>query len=145
MKKVIPVQEIGIALIFNKNGELLIDQRLDEGLLGGMWEFPGGKQELGEKIEITIKRELKEELGIEIEVGDQLISFNHSYSHKNLRFVVLLCELISGEPQPLASQQVCWVKPESICEYPFPAANTRIIQSLIEYFKGTSCAIFPSF
>ena len=109
----------------------MIDQRLEEGLLGGMWEFPGGKQEQGETIETCIARELKEELGIAVTVGAELITVDHAYSHKKLHFVVHLCDWVSGEPQPLASQQVRWVRPDDLGNYAFPAANARIIEALL--------------
>ena len=111
----------------------MIDQRLEEGLLGGLWEFPGGKQEPEETIEACIARELVEELAIEVEVGDELISVEHAYSHKRLRFVVHLCRWVSGAPKPLASQQVRWVKPGDLRNYPFPAANSRIIDALLQH------------
>ena len=98
-----------------------------------MWEFPGGKQEKGEVIQKTITRELMEELSIQVEVGQKLISLDHAYSHKRLHFVVYLCHWISGEPKPLASQQVQWVDPYKLSEYPFPAANTKIIAALMKY------------
>ena len=126
----LPFQVIGVGVVFNAAGEVLIDQRLNEGLLGGLWEFPGGKQEPGEAIEVTIARELHEELAIEVAVGEQLIVVEHAYSHKRLRFVVHLCQWLSGEPQPLASQQVRWVTPEALQDFPFPAANSRIIAAL---------------
>ena len=100
------------------------------GLAGGM-EFPGGKQEEGETIETCIARELNEELGIAVTVGDELITVDHAYSHKKLRFVVHLCDWVSGEPQPLASQQVRWVRPHDLGNYAFPAANARIIEALL--------------
>jgi A/G-specific adenine glycosylase len=126
----VPFQVIGVGVVLNAAGEVLIDQRLNEGLLGGLWEFPGGKQEPGEAMAHTIQRELQEELAIEVEVGEELISLEHAYSHKKLRFVVHLCRWSSGEPQPLASQQVRWVRPEGLDAYPFPAANARIIAAL---------------
>ena len=129
----LPFQVIGVGVVLNQNGEVLIDQRLNEGLLGGMWEFPGGKQETGEAIEATIARELMEELAIEVSVDQELICVDHAYSHKKLRFVVHLCSWLSGEPQPLASQQVRWVRPQDLGEYPFPAANARIIAALLEH------------
>ncbi|CAE20310.1 probable adenine glycosylase [Prochlorococcus marinus str. MIT 9313] len=134
--KPIPFQVIGVGVVLNEVGEVLIDQRLNEGLLGGLWEFPGGKQEPGEAIEATIARELREELAIEVQVGEQLIALDHAYSHKKLRFVVHLCRWISGEPKPLASQQVCWVKPEDLSGYPFPAANVRMIATLIDHLRA---------
>ena len=59
------------------------------------------------------------------------IVVEHAYSHKRLCFVVHLCTWLSGEPQPLASQQVRWVRPEQLGEYPFPAANAQIIAALL--------------
>jgi A/G-specific adenine glycosylase len=129
----LPFQVIGVGVVRNGAGDVLIDQRLNEGLLGGLWEFPGGKQEHGEAIEATIRRELREELAIEAEVGEQLITVDHAYSHKKLRFVVHLCTWLRGEPQPLASQQVRWVRPEQLAEFPFPAANARIIAALLKW------------
>ena len=134
--KPLPFQVIGVGVVLNAAGEVLIDQRLEEGLLGGLWEFPGGKQEPGETIETCISRELMEELAISVRVGEELITVNHAYSHKKLRFVVHLCSWVSGDPQPLASQQVRWVRPESLKEYPFPAANVRIIEALLGRLAG---------
>jgi A/G-specific adenine glycosylase len=131
--RAVPFQVIGVGVVLNEAGEVLIDQRLNEGLLGGLWEFPGGKQEPGESIVQTIARELREELAIDVSVGEELISLDHAYSHKKLRFVVHLCQWRQGEPQPLASQQVCWVKPEELGNFPFPAANARIIQALLDW------------
>ena len=130
--KPLPFQVIGVGVVLNAAGEVLIDQRLEKGLLGGMWEFPGGKQEQGETIETCIARELKEELGIAVTVGAELITVDHAYSHKKLRFVVHLCDWISGEPQPLASQQVRWVRPDDLRNYAFPAANAKIIEALLK-------------
>ena len=129
--KPLPFQVIGVGVVLNVAGDVLIDQRLEEGLLGGMWEFPGGKKEEGETIETCIARELEEELGIAVTVGDELITVDHAYSHKKLRFVVHLCAWVSGEPQPLASQQVRWVRPNDLGSYAFPAANARIIEALL--------------
>ena len=124
-------------MVLNAGGEVLIDQRLEEGLLGRLWEFPGGKQEYGELIEACIARELQEEMGIEVTVGEELISVDHAYSHKRLRFVVHLCAWVSGEPQPYASQQVRWVQPQQLKDFPFPAANARIIEALLKRLAPT--------
>lgn len=126
----LPFQVIGVGVVLDGQGRVLIDQRLPEGLLGGLWEFPGGKQEEGESIVATIERELAEELAITVAVEEELIRLDHAYSHKRLRFVVHLCRWLGGEPQPLACQQVRWVRPEELEAYPFPAANARIIAAL---------------
>ncbi len=130
MKKIKTLQEIGIGLVFNKNGELLIDQRLETSNMGGMWEFPGGKKNPDEFIEDTIARELKEELGIVVKVGAKLLSFDHAYTNKRLYFTVHFCEWISGQPRPLASQKILWVSPEKLLDFPFPSANIKIISEL---------------
>jgi A/G-specific adenine glycosylase len=128
--RTVPFQVIGVGVVFDSAGRVLIDQRLEEGLLGGLGEVPGGKQEEGEAITATIERELAEELAIAVEVGEELIVIEHAYSHKRLQFVVHLCRWQAGEPQPLASQQVRWVEPAELDAYPFPAANARIIAAL---------------
>ncbi|WP_269623812.1 8-oxo-dGTP diphosphatase MutT [Prochlorococcus marinus] len=133
MIKIKPLEEIGIGLVFNKNGELLIDQRLESSSMGGMWEFPGGKKNSNESIEKTIERELKEELGIVVKVGEKLVSFEHAYTHKKLYFTVHICKWISGEPKPLTSQKLLWVSPKKLFDFPFPAANTKIISELYKH------------
>ena len=135
MKKINPCQEIGIGIVFNKNGELLIDQRLENSRMGGMWEFPGGKKNSEESIEMTIERELKEELDIVVKVGPKLLSFEHAYTHKKLHFTVHICEWKSGEPKPLTSQKLLWVSPERLSDFPFPAANTKIISELYKHLS----------
>ena len=132
----LPFQVIGVGVVFNDRGQVLIDQRLEEGLLGGLWEFPGGKQEEGEAIEATIARELQEELAIEVSVGEALIHVDHAYSHKRLRFEVHCCRWLSGEPQALACQQWRWVDPADLGNYPFPAANARIIAALQQHLAA---------
>jgi A/G-specific adenine glycosylase len=134
--RALPFQVIGVGVVFNDRGQVLIDQRLEEGLLGGLWEFPGGKQEPGEAIEATIARELREDLAIEVAVGEALIRVDHAYSHKRLRFEVHCCRWLSGEPQALACQQWRWVDPADLGNYPFPAANARIIAALQQHLAA---------
>ena len=135
MRTLVPFEEIGIGIIFNKNGQILIDQRLENSSMGGMWEFPGGKRELNEEIKQTIHREILEELGISIKVEDKLISFEYAYSHKKLFFSVYLCKFISGNAKPIQSQKLLWVYPEKLFDFHFPAANTRIISAIHKYLK----------
>ena len=141
----LPFQVIGVGVVLDGDGRVLIDQRLNEGLLGGLWEFPGGKQEEGEAISATIARELAEELAITVAVGEELVVVEHAYSHKRLRFVVHLCRWLSGEPTPLASQQVRWVEPTELDAFPFPAANARIIAALRQHLaEAASVGAAPS-
>ncbi|MHC5826590.1 MAG: NUDIX domain-containing protein, partial [Nostoc sp.] len=71
-----PHKIIGVAVIWNDQKQILIDRRRPEGMMGGLWEFPGGKIEPGETISECIQREISEELGIVIEVGEHLITID---------------------------------------------------------------------
>lgn len=127
----LPHKEIGVAVIWNDQGEILIDRRQEKGLLGGLWEFPGGKIEEDETIATCIQREIKEELGIDIKVGEHLMTINHAYTHFRVTLNVYHCRYLQGEPQPLESQEVRWVKPEQLSEFAFPKANTKIIEAIL--------------
>ena len=132
----LPHKLIGVAVIWNQSGQILIDQRPQNGLLGGLWEFPGGKVEPGETIPNCIHREIQEELGIDIEVGDHLITVDHAYTHFKVTLTVHHCRHLSGTPQPLGCEQVRWVNLEDLDQYPFPKANQQIIAAL-RASKGT--------
>ncbi|MGF1512880.1 MAG: A/G-specific adenine glycosylase [Elainellaceae cyanobacterium] len=127
----IPHKHIGVAVIWNAQRQVLIDRRRPEGLLGGLWEFPGGKLEAGETIADCIKREIREELDIDIAVGDHLITIDHAYTHFKVTLAVHHCQQLSGEPKPLASDEVRWVAPPELSQYPFPTANQRIIEAIL--------------
>jgi len=126
----LPLKIIGVAVIFNDRGQVLIDRRPEDGLLGGLWEFPGGKLEAGETITDCIRREIAEELALDIEVGQHLITVDHAYSHFRVQLQVYCCQHRSGEPQPLACDEVRWVAIADLDQYPFPKANERIITAL---------------
>ncbi len=126
----LPHKLIGVAVIWSDRQEILIDKRKESGLLGGLWEFPGGKVEAGESIEACIAREIQEELGIEIEVEDHLITVEHAYTHFRVKLVVHHCRYLSGEPQPLECDEVRWVGLEDLDQFPFPKANIQIIEAL---------------
>lgn len=126
----LPEKTIGVAVIWNDQGQILIDRRKPEGLLGGLWEFPGGKIEAGETVQACIRREIQEELGIEIEVGEHLITVNHAYSHFKVCLQVYHCSHVSGEPQPIECDEIRWVSLGELEQFPFPKANTVIIEAL---------------
>lgn len=126
----LPHKQIGVAVIWNDRGEILIDRRRQEGLLGGLWEFPGGKIEPGETVEACIVREIQEELGIEVAVGDRLIVIDHTYTHFRVTLNVHHCQYVRGEPQPIECDEVRWVMPAELDQFPFPKANVQIIDAI---------------
>lgn len=130
-KKPIPHYQVTCGIIWNGD-RLLIARRREEGLLGGLWEFPGGKQEPGESLEECIQREIREELGIEVEVGPLLVTVRHAYTHFRITLHAFHCRFLSGEPQPLGCADLRWVCPQELPEYAFPAADLRIIQTILQ-------------
>jgi A/G-specific adenine glycosylase len=126
----LPHKMIGVAVIWNQVGQVLIDRRPPSGLLGGLWEFPGGKVEPGETLEACIIREIQEELGITITVGDRLIVVDHTYTHFRVTLHVYHCQHVSGEPQAIECDEIRWVTLDELDQYPFPKANLQIIEAL---------------
>jgi A/G-specific adenine glycosylase len=128
--KKIPHHQIGVGLIVNENGDLLIALRPDDVMLGGLWEFPGGKKEKSESIKKTVARELKEELGVDVEVLNKFRDLKHAYSHFKITLHAYWCKIINGDPTPNSSMQLKWVSLDEINEYPFPKANKTLIEEL---------------
>ncbi len=125
--------EVSAALIFSE-GKLLIAQRHAGSHLGGLWEFPGGKRETGETFEQCLVREIREELGVDISVGELFEEVAHTYPEKSVHLKFFLCELLSGEPQPLDCAAVKWVTKTELAEFEFPAADAHLLEKL----KGAS-------
>ena len=118
------------AAVIEREGYVLIAQRPAEGLLGGLWEFPGGKQEPDETLAACLKREIREELGIEVEVLDPLTSVEHGYTHFSITLHAFRCRWLAGEPRALGCADWRWVRPEELARYAFSAADRRVIQVL---------------
>ncbi len=111
-------------------GRVLLARRLPGGPHGGLWEFPGGKVEAGESAAQALARELREELGVEVAVGDALASVDHAYPHLAIRLTAFWVQLRAGVPRPLHCQQVRWVAPAEFSRYPMPAADLPIARRL---------------
>ncbi len=125
----IPHYEVTAGLIW-KDGRLLISKRKDEGLLGGLWEFPGGKVEVGETHRECLARELDEELGIRVQVGDKYAVVKHTYEHFRITLHVFYCRYVGGPPRARQVQRWVWVKPTELTKYDFPPADRLVIERL---------------
>ncbi len=128
-KKPLPFYTVAVGVIY-RNGRILIDQRKPEGLLGGLWEFPGGKRQRGESLEAALRREVREELAITVRVGRLLAVVDHAYSHFRVRIHAFECTYVSGTPRCIACADFKWVRPGDLARYAFPAANKRIMEIL---------------
>lgn len=126
----LPHKIIGVAVIWNDKKQILIDRRRPEGAMGGLWEFPGGKIEPGETIEECIKREIDEELAIDIEINEHLITIDHTYTNLRVTLTVYECRHLQGVPQALECDEIRWVNLEQLEQFDFPAANFQIITAL---------------
>ncbi len=124
-----PVIDVSAGLVF-RDGKLLITQRPTSGHLGGLWEFPGGKREPAETFEECLARELREELGIEVEIGELVESLTHTYPEKTVHLKFFHCRWKQHEPQPLGCPAFQWITPTELDHYAFPAADARLLQLL---------------
>jgi 8-oxo-dGTP diphosphatase len=123
--------EVSAALIFH-GGKILITQRHSNAHLGGLWEFPGGKRESGESFEDCLVREIREELGIEISVGELFEEISHDYPEETVHLKFFVCHLESGEPQTLGCAAFRWIRQSELGDFEFPAADARLLEKLHE-------------
>ncbi len=128
-RKRIPHHDIAVALVW-KDGHVLIGRRPDAGLLGGLWEFPGGKVEAGETPREAATRELREEMCVAAEIGEDIAVVEHAYSHFRITLHAFSARWTSGEPCGRAASDWRWVLPEQLADYAFPAANRRVLECL---------------
>lgn len=121
--------EVAAGLVF-RDSKLLITQRYPEAHMGGLWEFPGGKREAQESFCDCLHRELKEELGIEVEVLDLVETITHEYPEKTVLLQFFRCAWKQNEPQALGCPDFRWISREQIGEFQFPAADARLLEKL---------------
>ena len=125
----VPHRDIGVGVVWS--GErVLIQRRPESGLLGGLWEFPGGKRRRGESLPACVRRELREELAIRVAVGAPIIVVRHRYSHLEVTLHAFRCRRLGGRPRPPAAGAWRWVRPRDLRRYAFPAANLKIIERI---------------
>lgn len=128
-RKAVPHKEIVVAVIA-RDGHYLIGKRPPNGMLGGLWEFPGGKVEPGETHEAALVRECREELEVAVKVGGMIASVNHAYTHLKVTLNVYRCTIQAGEPRSRIHDELAWVTPDDFESYAFPKANHKFLELL---------------
>jgi mutator protein MutT len=123
------VIEVAAGLVF-RDGKLLITRRPADAHLGGLWEFPGGKRESGETFAACLIRELREELGIEVEVGPVLECVTHAYPDKTVQIHFFRCRWLQHEPRALGCPEFKWIAAAGISDHEFPEADAQLIRRL---------------
>jgi len=118
------------AAVIQRNGTVLIARRPSKGLLGGLWEFPGGKVEPGEDLPTGLRREIQEELGVAIDVDQPFGVYAHAYTHFKVTLHAFTCSLVSGEPQPLEASELHWARPPELFDFPMGKIDRQIAARL---------------
>ena len=124
------------AALIDADGLILLAQRPEGKAMAGLWEFPGGKIEGGERPEDALCRELNEELGISVNTKDlKPINFaSHAYEDFHLLMPLYACHRWSGQPVSKEGQALRWVKPSALHDYPAPAADIPLFDALVDLF-----------
>lgn len=130
-----PHYDVAAGIIYNDAGQILIAQRPMDGLLGGLWEFPGGKQEVDETLPQTLQRELREELAIEVDVGELFVRVRHAFTHFKITLHAFECQYRGAlpphmEPQALEAHAWAWVTIDELAHYSFGKADREVIKAL---------------
>jgi A/G-specific adenine glycosylase len=129
-RRALPHYDIAAGVVWNDQGGFLIAQRPLDGMLGGLWEFPGGKQESGETLQDCLRRELLEELDIEVAVGELLTVVKHAYTHFSITMHVFHCRIVAGQPHALGCTDWRWVSLDDLSHFAFSAADHQVIAAL---------------
>lgn len=131
----VPHYDVAAGVIFgsgSQEGRFLIAQRPAEGLLGSLWEFPGGKQEPGETMQEALARELQEELGITVSVGEFLVKVKHAFTHFRITLHAYACHVVAGDLQRIGVADFAWVTLDDLANYAFGKADQQVIAELRE-------------
>jgi 8-oxo-dGTP diphosphatase len=119
-----------VAALLRRGDEALVQQRGPKGARAFLWEFPGGKVEPGESESAALERECREEMDVQIAVGERLDEVSHAYADLEVELVLYATTLVSGEPKPLHAHTVRWVKIAKLAELPFCEADGPFLKAL---------------
>ncbi len=131
LKNKLPHYKIGVGVIWHKN-KILITKRKKNTLLGGLWEFPGGKMMKNESIKQCIKREIMEELNIKVDVSKFIVKVKHKYSHFTITLYAHHCFYKDGKINCTSADDWKWIKSNAFSKYPFPKANHYIFPHILK-------------
>jgi A/G-specific adenine glycosylase len=125
----VPHRTVGAAVLWRRD-RVLIARRPEGKLLGGLWEFPGGKREPGESLAVCLRRELREELGIGVRTGRRVGVFRHAYTHYRVTVHAFECSIVRGRPVAREHSAVRWVRLQDLGEFPMGKVDRAIARKL---------------
>ncbi len=136
-KSTIPVKKRNVwipvvAGLIRRQNKVLVGQRPEGASLAKTWEFPGGKIELGESPEEALARELKEELGIDAEIGPLKFAASHTYGKTGILFLFFEVKYWKGEVKPKQHLDLRWVTPKELTGLELPEANSKFLKQILE-------------
>jgi mutator protein MutT len=126
------------AAIIRNADQILLTRRRPDADLPDLWEFPGGKVEAGESLIEALHREIREELDVAIDVGDEYYATTHHYLTKSVELHFFNCRITLGEPRALEVAEFRWEKPDDLGSYKFPEADRELIDRLARPHPSTS-------
>ncbi|QDU71321.1 (deoxy)nucleoside triphosphate pyrophosphohydrolase [Mucisphaera calidilacus] len=121
--------EVGLGVVIDSE-RVLVTQRKPDGPLPGLWEIPGGKVERGETHEVCVRRELMEEVGLEVSVGAIIGVWEHAYPHGAVRLWAYWCRRLSGEARAIEVADLTWADRLSLHERSYPEASLPLISEI---------------
>jgi len=135
-RRPIPHYDVAAAVTVGADGTVLVAQRNADDMLGGLWEFPGGKREPGETLTECLAREMLEELDITVEVGAPVIVINHAYTHFRITLHAFLCCISDGQPRCRDCADFRWVEPLGLDDLPMSVVDRKVARE----FQATGLA-----
>lgn len=129
-RRPLPHRHVGAGIIVDDRDRVLLARRPAAGMLGGLWEFPGGGVEEGETLPQCIARELREELGVAVRVGPHLRTVRHAFSHFTMELHGYWVRIESGRPRALQCDAVRWVKRADLRTFAFPRADIHLLDEV---------------
>ncbi len=136
-RRAVPTQRIAVGVVC-KGDRVLITRRAESAMLGGLWEFPGGKVEAGETPEAACAREIREEVNLDVDVGDRVARVHHAYTHLRVDIDVFRCSYTGGKVVLQGPTEYRWILPEETADYAFPRANHKFLPVLKETLAAAS-------
>jgi A/G-specific adenine glycosylase len=136
-KPATPLYFIAVGVVF-KNGRVLITRRKPDGLLGGLWEFPGGKIKKNEKAAAACIREIQEEVNLAVEIDAHLCRVKHAYTHFKIQMEVFCCRYVSGRVNLNGPVDHRWIKLDQLADFPLPKANHKFLSQLNDWYSSVT-------
>jgi len=118
------------AAVVERDGRFLVTRRLAGVHLEGYWEFPGGKCDPGESLQDCLRRELREELAVDAEIGEEILSTSHTYPERRVELHFFTVTL-AGEPAPQQGQEMQWIGRDRLRELELPPADDELVALLV--------------